>query len=91
MAWHDEPWDNGQDFLAGTPELNKILFGNYRETDDHAVELFARSMFYDDQSAYRELIDYMWDEYGINFEDAFVWEDFRKWYEEHYGRDGYKR
>lgn len=86
MSWYDEPWNNGQDYFSeDPPNVSEILFRNTRQ-DERALQLFTDYMFDDDELAYRELVDYMWDQYGIDFENAFVWEDFRKWYEEHYGK-----
>ena len=33
------------------------------------------------QQALGELIDYMWDEYGVDFEDVFDWESYREAYD----------
>lgn len=60
--------------------LNDLLFGGELDVDMHAQELFREAMFEGNESAYEDLIDYMWDVYGIDFEDAFSWEDFREWY-----------
>lgn len=62
-------------------ELSHILFGNDFEIDVHAQELFAHAMMDGDEQAYQDMIDYLWDQYGIDFEDAFDWEDFRAWYD----------
>ena len=40
-----------------------------------------QAMFDKDDRAYLDLIEYMHDEYGIDFEDSFHWMDFREWYE----------
>lgn len=60
--------------------LNDLLFGGELDVDHHAQELFMEAMFNDNAEAYEALIDYMWDVHGIDFEDAFSWEDFREWY-----------
>lgn len=62
-------------------ELNSILWGAEYETDPTAQQLFHDAFFDHNEAAYQDLIDYMWDEYGINFEDAFEWADFRAAYE----------
>jgi len=60
--------------------LNDLLFGGELDVDMRAQELFMEAMFNDNELAYSSLVDYMWDVYGIDFEDAFSWEDFREWY-----------
>lgn len=62
-------------------ELGHILWGTGAEVDELAMGMFERAMFDDDNQAYQDLVDYLWDEYGIDFEDAFDWEDFRSWYD----------
>ena len=62
-------------------ELGHILWGNDAEADPLVQGMFERAFFDDDDQAYRDLIDLLWDEYGIDFEDAFNWEDFRSWYD----------
>jgi len=57
----------------------EILWGV--DQDDYAAGLFHRAVFDHDGDAYEDLVDYMWDEYGIDFEEAFSWEDFRQAYE----------
>lgn len=64
------------------PPIGDILFGNEMVVDHHAQELFTEAFFGGgDEKAYEALVDYIWDEYGIDFEDAFQWEDFREWYD----------
>lgn len=66
--------------VVDTPPLNDILFGGELDMDQRAQDLFMEAMFEKDEQAYSDLIDYMWDVYGIDFEAAFDWEDFREWY-----------
>lgn len=95
MAWYDEQWqDNGEYYeIEQAVPLNDILFGNALDVDLQAQALFMEAFFQGDDDvagpdnihikdtqAYADLIDYMWDVYGIDFEDAFSWEDFREWY-----------
>lgn len=68
--------------MPSSLELNSILFGNDFETDAHAQELFSQAFFDNNETAYQELVDWLWDEHGIDFEEAFDWEDFRSWYDE---------
>lgn len=28
-----------------------------------------------------ELVDYLWEEYGLDFDDVFDWDGYREWYE----------
>ena len=77
-------------FSVGPPEsdsdfLNDLLFTD-DQGDQHAQDLFddaidASLTDAERDAAYDELCDYMWDVYGLNFEDAFDWEAFREWYE----------
>lgn len=55
--------------------------------DTYLQELFDAAMFHPEagpserQAAYDELIEYLRDEYDIDFEDIFDWEDYREWYD----------
>lgn len=75
-------WDQGEtelwlDLTAGTIGA---------ERDPELQSLFDDAMFNPDLTAderadaYDMMIDYMWDAYGIDFEDAFDWEGFREYY-----------
>ena len=85
MAWYDDAWDNVDDYFGDISqdpnEVNEILFGDAQHLDQHAQDLFMEAFFNDNDAAYIDLVDYMWDEYNIDFEDAFDWEDFRDWYD----------
>lgn len=86
MAWYDSGWDGVDDYfdayaVENQSEVNDILFGDVSHVDMHAQELFMEAFFNDNDSAYQELKDYMWEEYEIDFEDAFDWQDFRDWYD----------
>ena len=79
MAWYDD-WDS--DWFGETPpDVNDLLFGGDGIEDPHAQHLFSEAFFNDNSQAYIDLIDYMYDTYGINFEEAFEWEDFKEWYD----------
>lgn len=85
MAWYDTPDDwEAQDYFGDIHEdpnaINEILFGNDINVDMHAQDLFREAFFNDNDAAYIDLVEYVWDEYSIDFEDAFDWEDFREWY-----------
>jgi hypothetical protein len=80
--WDGGGWGDDNDYFDPPPsrDVNEILFGNDRVVDMEAQDLFREAFFNDNQGAYFDLIDYMWEQYGIDFEDAFTWEDFREWY-----------
>lgn len=81
MAWYDEIWDGADDYFGQPPELNDVLFGDSGIMDLHAQELMWEAIIDRNDSAYAELVDYMWDTYGIDFEAEWDWEDFAEWYE----------
>lgn len=81
--WYDEQHGEYYEELTGaaaTEQVNDLLFGSANQTDEYALQLFQEAIFDSDESSYRQLVDYLWDEYGIDFEDAYSWEDFREWY-----------
>lgn len=84
MAQDDYSWWGGDgDFgeLDASDLTQDILFDeSSQDFDMHAQTLFIEAFFEQNEGSYQELIDYMWDEYGIDFEDAFEWADFREWY-----------
>lgn len=55
--------------------------------DFYLQDLFDTAMFDPDAThaerteAYDILVDYMWDEYGIDFEETFDWVDYKEWYD----------
>lgn len=68
--------------------FNDLLGGDYEAFTDTTLQgLFDLAMFDPDaspsqrQEAYDNLVDYLWTEYNIDFEDVFDWEDYRTWYE----------
>lgn len=76
---NDEYWEVPS--IDATEQINEILYGAYWQQDRTATDLFEKAVFDSDMQAYQDLVDYMWDEYGIDFEDAYSWEDFREWYD----------
>jgi hypothetical protein len=68
-------------------QLLDALIPSDREEDPYLQHLFDTAMFEENvsveerQAAYEELNQYLWDVYGIDFEDAFDWEDYRAWYD----------
>lgn len=86
MAWYDTDSWSGDDYFeeyadSNPDEVNEILFGDAMHVDMHAQELFMEAFFNDNDAAYIDLVEYMHDEYDIDFEDAFDWQDFREWYD----------
>lgn len=83
MTWYDKTWDDWDDFFPdeNQPDVNDILFGDFSTMDKHAQDLFVEAFFNNNDAAYIDLVEYMHDQYGIDFEDAFDWEDFREWYD----------
>lgn len=86
MAWYDDTWQNAGDYFDedpfDTPSVEDILFGlNGAQVDQHAQDLMWSAMVDKDADAYRQLVEYMWDTYDIDFEDAWDWQDFAEWYE----------
>ena len=56
--------------------------------DDSVLELlFDTALFQTDlnpadrQLILDELYDYLWDEYGLDFDNVFDWEGYREWYD----------
>lgn len=66
--------------VDASQEVSDLLYGPGYAVDTHARDLFEAAVFDHSADAYQALVDYIWDEYGIDFEDAFSWEDFREWY-----------
>lgn len=55
--------------------------------DDYLLSLFDTALFSFDElteqeraEALEELRDYVYDEYGYEFDDYFDWDDYRDWY-----------
>lgn len=89
-AWFsdDQWWNNNTDYMFNAPppsDVNEVLFGPPGVEDLHAQQLFTEAMFEKNTRSYIDLVDYMWRQYNIDFEDAFSWSDFRTWYEATYG------
>jgi hypothetical protein len=77
MAWDD--FNN--DYEVVPPDLNDVLFNESDpDFDQHCQDLFVQAVLGEDGDAYMELCEYLWDNYGIDFEELFEWDDFREWY-----------
>lgn len=65
--------------------VHEVMFG---ESGDEYADYYFHEVFFGDLSKeqreqmYQDMVQYLWDEYGFQFEDAFDWEDFRASYEE---------
>ncbi len=78
-----EDWDAVEHLL-----FDALIGGDDRiGDDDHLQALFDAAMFDTDRTSterdaiYDELVSYLWDEYQIDFEEVFDWEDYREWYD----------
>jgi len=78
----DDFRDEQQEYL-----YNLIGFHDNQPQDSTLHELFWEVMYNDELTAddrtaeYENLLAYLYDEYGMNFEDLWDWEDFREWYD----------
>lgn len=80
-AWDDDGWGDSDYFdNSATPSYEDLLFGDTDVMDQHAQDLFIDAYMNKNDEAYIDLVDYMWDRYGIDWEDVYDWEDFRDWY-----------
>ncbi len=79
-SWWGGDGDYGE--LDDSDKLQDVLFLENSGTHDaYAETLFSEAFFDQNAESYQELVDYLWLEYGIDFEEAFEWQDFREWYE----------
>lgn len=80
--WYEYDTETGSliEIPNQTEQVTELLYGPGYAVDTHARDLFEEAFFGHSQQAYDDLVDYIWDEYGIDFEEAFEWEDFREWY-----------
>jgi len=85
------PDDGEESFEYNADDQRDALYENLGfgepAQDQTAHDLFW-SVYYDNdlsipdrEQALQQLNDYLWDEYGIDFEAVWDWEDFRAWYE----------
>lgn len=81
MAAWDDGWGDSDYYDSNpTPAYEDLLFGNADVMDQHAQDLFVDAYMNKNDAAYIDLVEYMWDQYGIDWEDVYDWEDFREWY-----------
>lgn len=82
--------------MAGMNEWSYIEFGLYDQmatgnmelyNDNFAQNLYDAALFdhdisRDDRAAVMDTLrDYMWEEYGVDFDDVFDWEAYREAYD----------
>lgn len=63
---------NGDGDIGGDPYLQTLFDAALFDPD---ISDEAREQYY------QTLVEYLWDNYGIDFEDVFDWEDYRSWYD----------
>lgn len=94
MANNDwEDWEEDYDVPSEWYDAESILFDNLVNgdagigSDPYLQDLFDAAMFDPDispeerEEAYQNLVQYLEDEYDLDFEDIFDWEDYREWYD----------
>ena len=94
MAYDDNEYeDYGEEDMSSLPigEQAEFLYDLIGFKDDVPGDSYVRDTFwevmYDNDLSlndriekYNELSDYLYEEYGLEFEDVWDWEDFREWY-----------
>lgn len=85
--------DLGYDLPDDWPDIERELYDDIVHGDpiigeDRGLQmLFDEAMFdmelppWDRDAVYEAMLDYLWDEYGIDFEMDFDWEAYREWYD----------
>lgn len=96
MARHDDydDYDDDESFDFGSlPEIQQqeFLYGligfDSNAQDSEVHNLFWDLMYNDDltraerEEIHEQLRDYLYDEYGLDFDDIWDWDDFREWYD----------
>jgi hypothetical protein len=97
MAGREEYFENIPDDIPGDWEwMERGIWNAFSSeadetgrlrSDEYVQDLYHTAMHDDNvtveerEAAYQEMIDYLWDEYDIDFADEYDWEDFRAWYE----------
>lgn len=76
--WSETEKQLFNDMLRNQPQARR---------DDNLQDLFDEALFrrggnrIDRDSAYTELQRVLYDDYGIDFDDVFEWEDYKAWYD----------
>jgi len=95
MAYDDGEYeDYGEEDMSSLPrgEQQTFLYDLIGFKEDTPGDSYVRETFWDvmyndnislneRMSMYDNLSDYLYEEYGIEFDDLWDWEDFRDWYE----------
>lgn len=77
--WDDSEAEMFQDLVDANPQI----------ADNDTVELYFHTAYFDTDTGLTqaeldvvrdELHDYLYEEYGIEWDDVFDWEAFREWY-----------
>lgn len=90
MSWDDSfdyyvpsTWSDEQADL-----YDSLLGGNGAIAGDQQLQFLYQEALYDmelspmDREIVLEMLeDYLWSEYGIDFDDVFDWDGYREWYE----------
>lgn len=88
MAWDDEyfipsSWDREQGDL-----YDDLVGSNPVIASDNNLQFLYQEALYDldlrphERAVVLEALEeYLWEEYGINFDDVFDWEGYKAWYE----------
>jgi hypothetical protein len=85
----DDEYEPPDEFLRDEQQEQLFeLVGFFDDTlDQHAHDLFWAVMYNDELTVWEredlrfQLADHLWEEYGLDFEYLWDWEDFREWYE----------
>lgn len=94
MARHEDDYDDDESFDFGSlpdDQQRDFLYDTlgFTETasDYEAHNLFWEVMYNDELTSadreilYQQLLDHIWDEYGIDFDELWDWAAFREWYD----------
>ena len=79
----NEWWDDSGDFFSPQPPgetVNDLLFGFGDQQDARAQDMFFDAFLNADDSKWADFERYLQDEYGILYDHAEHWADYREWY-----------
>lgn len=74
--WDDREFEMFDDLMRGMPIDNL--------NDTELQDLYHDALFSGHEhlgKEYDDLLDYLWDEYGIDFKEDFDWDSYREWYD----------
>lgn len=92
-AWYQQYFDASQNWDETQNTLFDAIIGDSASAaDDPYLEGLLHTAFFEPgidrdtrEETYQYLVEYLWDEYEIDFEDVFDWEEYREWYDNTYG------